>query len=139
MPARLGTMFRDLGRREDAIAEYRRAITLDADQAILHALIGAMLSDTAQNDVAKSEFRRALELDPKLPAELGTFANSLIDQASLNGSADLANAALLDACWMLVTASQLAPANDDYSTMMRQLDRKCMISNTVPHAVWGNQ
>ena len=59
-------MLRDIGRREDAVFEYRRAIALDAGQAVYHALLGSLLSALAQDDVAKAEFRQALEQDANL-------------------------------------------------------------------------
>jgi tetratricopeptide (TPR) repeat protein len=132
MHARYGTMLRDLGRREDAIVEYRRAIALDDGQAIYHALVGTLLFDLAQNDAAMIEFRRALELDPKLAGDLDTTANSLINPASHVRSADMANANLIDACWMVVTASHLAPADVDYSPAMRRINGKLQGQHHCP-------
>ncbi len=103
------------GRREDAVSEYRRAIALDTDQAVYHALLGSLLSALAQDDAAKTEFRQALERDANLPAGLDELATSLIERASQSAAPGLANTILIDACWLLVTADHLAPGDADRS------------------------
>jgi tetratricopeptide (TPR) repeat protein len=118
-----GTILRDEGQHEDAITEYRRATALDPGQAVFHALLGTLLSEQPDSD-ALVEFRRALELDPDLAGSLYSAASSLMEQASQGWWADKSDANLIDACWLLVTANHLAPANLDYSRAMRRVGEK---------------
>jgi tetratricopeptide (TPR) repeat protein len=119
-----GTILRDEGQREEAITEYRRATALDPGQAVFHALLGSLLSEQPDSDEAMAEFRRALELDPDLAGSLYGAASSLMEQASQERSAYKSDANLIDACWLLVTANHLAPANPDFSRAMRDADEK---------------
>jgi hypothetical protein len=44
------------------------------------------------------------------------------------GSADEAGPTLIDACWLLVSASHLAPASAEYWTAIRQIDEKLVFN-----------
>ncbi len=121
--ANLGTALRDLGQDSDAVAEYRKAVALDPGSPIFHALLGVLLSAKAEAGEAATEFHRALELDPRLAGDLSDSADYFMERAAKIGSSDLTNATLIDACWLLVAASRLAPTQD-YSPALRRIDDK---------------
>jgi Tfp pilus assembly protein PilF len=122
--ATLGTVLRNRGQREDAIAEYRRALALDPGLATVHAFLGTLLFEQGTGGEAMVELQRARELDPHLSNSLHTLASELVQQALRSGSASQADATLIDACWALVTAKHLAPANVDYPAAVRRIDRR---------------
>jgi Tfp pilus assembly protein PilF len=130
--AGLGTLLRDAGRREDAVVEFRKAIAQNANEALYHALLGSLLSHLAQQDAAAAELQRALGLEPKLPGILDDAAKMLMDRASQSGSADLASANLIDACWLLVAAGQLAPDDTDRGVAMRRVDAQLLGGQRCP-------
>ena len=61
----LGTCWRDKGRLDEAMAEFRRAIELDPKGASAHHGLGMCWQDKGQLDEAMAEFRRAIDLDPE--------------------------------------------------------------------------
>jgi Tfp pilus assembly protein PilF len=65
MPARrqLPVTFR--GQREDAAAEYRRAVELDPNNASVHNNLGLALYHQGNADAAITEYRRAIDTNPK--------------------------------------------------------------------------
>ena len=72
----------------------------------------------------KTEFRQALERDANLPVNLDELATGLIERASQSAAPGFANAILIDACWLLVTADHLSPGHADRSTAMRRIDER---------------
>jgi len=62
----LGNVYADLGRHEDAIAEYQKAIKLDPDDAYPHNGLGNVYRDLGRHEEAIAEFQQAIELDPSL-------------------------------------------------------------------------
>ena len=61
----LGNVYDDLGRYDDAIAEYERAIELDPKDAYPHNGLGNVYFEVGRYDDAIAEYERAIELDPK--------------------------------------------------------------------------
>jgi hypothetical protein len=51
-------------------------------------------------------------------------ATTMIDQAANLEAADAANVTLVEACWLMVTTSQLSPGNADYTATMRRIDAR---------------
>jgi tetratricopeptide (TPR) repeat protein len=62
----LGNVYRALGRPEDALAAYQRAIELDPKDATPHNGLGNVYADLGRTDEAIAAYQRAIELDPKL-------------------------------------------------------------------------
>ena len=60
----LGNVYCDLGRHDEAIAEFKRAIELDPSFAHPHNGLGSVYRDLGRHDEAIAEYRRAIELDP---------------------------------------------------------------------------
>ena len=80
----LGNALKDLGRFEDAVASYRRAIKLKSDLAGIHYNLGLALMDIRQFSEAAASFRRALTLEPDNAEAHSDLGNALKDLGQLN-------------------------------------------------------
>ena len=58
------TAFHDLGEFEQAISEYKKAIALDPNSAIIYNRLGVAHSELKQYDAALDAYQKALELSP---------------------------------------------------------------------------
>jgi superkiller protein 3 len=67
----------DLGKKEEAIAAYRKAIELDPKLAAAYYNLGNRLSDLGKKEEAIAAYRKAIELDPKLAAAYNNLGNRL--------------------------------------------------------------
>jgi len=90
---------------DDAIVEYRRAIELDASNALAHNNLGLAFDDKGQFDDAIVEYRRAIELDPTFADARANLGNALLVNALL------AKKPLDDAIVELRRAVELDPKN----------------------------
>jgi tetratricopeptide (TPR) repeat protein len=61
----LGIVYSDLGRYQEAVTEYRRAIELDPKYATPHNGLGNVYGDLGRHEEAIAAYQRAIELDPK--------------------------------------------------------------------------
>ena len=66
----LGHALRDQGKLDEAIAELRKAVTLDPKSGVCHLNLGLALCDQGKLNEAIAEFRKAIELDPTLVGAL---------------------------------------------------------------------
>ncbi|RLE29177.1 hypothetical protein DRJ27_05000, partial [Candidatus Acetothermia bacterium] len=71
----LGIVYSELGRYEDAIAEYERAIELDPKDALPHNGLGNVDDELGRHEDAIAEYERAIELDPKYAAPHNGLGN----------------------------------------------------------------
>jgi tetratricopeptide (TPR) repeat protein len=71
----LGNVYRDLGRHDDALAAYQRAIELDPKLTYPHNGLGAVYADLGRHDDALASYNRAIELDPKDAASHRSLAD----------------------------------------------------------------
>ncbi len=77
------------GRRDDAIAEYQKALRLMPDIAETHTnLANAWAKDPARIDDAIAEYREALRCDPKYPDAHFYLANLLAQKGDVPGAID---------------------------------------------------
>jgi hypothetical protein len=60
-----GAVLRNLGRRDEAMAEYKAVIVLDRQSADPHVGLGNVLRDLGRRDEAMAEYNAAIALDPK--------------------------------------------------------------------------
>jgi hypothetical protein len=60
----LGNTLKDLGRLDDAIASYRRALKIRPDYADAHNNLGSALQSIGQLNAALDSYRKAIELEP---------------------------------------------------------------------------
>jgi tetratricopeptide (TPR) repeat protein len=61
----LGNVYRGLGRTEEAIATYQRAIQLDPNYAYPHNGLGTVYADLGRTGEAMAAFQQAIQLDSK--------------------------------------------------------------------------
>jgi protein O-GlcNAc transferase len=133
----LATAFRALGRLEDAVGEYRKAVGLRPSSGELRCNLATALVDLGLREEAASYYRSAAECAPQRPEIWYNLANLLAE----TGPAREAEAAFLEAlrlapglveaqanygCWLmrrgrwseaaarLAEATRLAPANPSY-------------------------
>ncbi len=62
----MGVTLRKLGRCEEAIASYNRAIEIDPTDATTHCNMGVALRKLGRCEEAIASYNRALEIDPSL-------------------------------------------------------------------------
>lgn len=62
--ARLGEIARQVGNREQAVAEYELAVGLKPEEGALHLQYGEALSDAERYDEAEAQFHEASRLEP---------------------------------------------------------------------------
>jgi tetratricopeptide (TPR) repeat protein len=60
----LGFLLGDMGRKEDAEAEYREALRINPDSAEAHYNLGFLLGDMGKKEDAEAEYREALRINP---------------------------------------------------------------------------
>jgi tetratricopeptide (TPR) repeat protein len=71
----LGSALLDLGRVEEALTQYRKALEIRPDDAMAHHNLGAALSRLGRFDEATAHYRKALEIQPdsvEVHCDLGT-------------------------------------------------------------------
>ena len=73
----LGAALQELGRREEAMARFRRAVELDGGLASAHHNLGNMLLEEGAPEQAAESFERAIALDPEYAAARCGFGNAL--------------------------------------------------------------
>ena len=61
------TAYHDLGEFEQAISEYRKAITLHPNSPIIYNRLGVAYSELKQYDAALDAYQKALVLSPTTP------------------------------------------------------------------------
>jgi tetratricopeptide (TPR) repeat protein/serine/threonine protein kinase len=79
----LGNVLIDLGRLEEAKAEYLKAIALDPKFANPHNNLGIVLEEQGRLEEAKAEFLRAITLNPKFGQPHANLGNVLKYQGRL--------------------------------------------------------
>jgi tetratricopeptide (TPR) repeat protein len=79
----LGTAWRRIGRLDDAVASYRRALAIKSDVAEVHNNLGNTLKDLGRFGEAVSAFRRALDLKPDFAKPYNNLGNALQDLGQL--------------------------------------------------------
>ncbi len=60
----MGGCFVEMGRYDDAMAEYRHALSINPDDPLGHNGMASALSHLGRNEEAAAEFREAIRLDP---------------------------------------------------------------------------
>ncbi|HDR9175346.1 TPA: tetratricopeptide repeat protein [Burkholderia vietnamiensis] len=83
----LGNMLRESGRLDDAIAHYRRAVTLRPDYPEAHNNLGNALRDAGDPTAAMASCARAIELRADYAQAYNNLGNALQDLGDLDGAA----------------------------------------------------
>ena len=73
----LANLHRDMGRRSDAVHEYRVALDLDSRHAAAHTNLGVMLQEEGQLQDAVTHYRDALRAEPDFVSAHFNLANAL--------------------------------------------------------------
>ena len=84
----LGAALQSEQRPDDAIAHYRRAITIRPDYAPAYNNMGAALRSKGQLPEAVASYERALALRPDYPEAHYNLANALLDRGELDQAID---------------------------------------------------
>jgi tetratricopeptide (TPR) repeat protein/tRNA A-37 threonylcarbamoyl transferase component Bud32 len=82
----LGTVLKDKGDLDGAIAQFKQALALDPKCAPGHNNLGTVLKDKGDLDGAIAQFKQALALDPKLARAHNGLGNALADKGDLDGA-----------------------------------------------------
>jgi len=80
IPHALGAIYMDLGRSEEAIASFHRALRLKPDYADVYMRLGMALNGAGKQDDAITSFRKAIEIQPGnsvMHNNLGIALNSI--------------------------------------------------------------
>ncbi len=128
--AELGLVLEARGREGEALAEYRRAIELDGDQAWCRRLLGAFLSSRGQVEEGLEHAREAVALVPgSAPAHVA-LGNALLNLgqpgealAAFQRAADLAPPAPFHRA-RIAMALRLAGRGDDALGICRKLPKE---------------
>ena len=70
-------MLASLGRYEEALAQFQRALSVQPDRALAHYNLGAALGALNRHDEAAAHYKKALAERPDYPAALNNLGNSL--------------------------------------------------------------
>jgi predicted O-linked N-acetylglucosamine transferase (SPINDLY family) len=82
-----GNALKGLGRLDEAIVSYRRAVELEPDLAQVHSILAEMLQDRGQLDDAVKSYRCLLELKPDFAEAHANLGNALRDLGRLDEAA----------------------------------------------------
>jgi lipoprotein NlpI len=80
----VGGAYEKLGRYDDAVGAFRRAIELDPKSDIAYNGLGVVLSDMRRHDEAALAFQRAIELDPGNPSAHNNLAGEYLQQGKFD-------------------------------------------------------
>jgi Flp pilus assembly protein TadD len=83
----LGLAFGQLGRREEAIAQYTGALQLEPDNIMVHFNLASALVGEGKKEEAEKQFAEVLRLSPNPLRTLMDFARILADQGRLTEAA----------------------------------------------------
>jgi TolB-like protein/lipoprotein NlpI len=95
------------GDRERGLSLIRRAIGLDPNRAVWHAVLGTSLAAVGDMPAAAESFQRALDLNPGFPDALAGLA--VISAQTGDLEAARRSAQLLDSQWRVAYQPSLAP------------------------------
>jgi tetratricopeptide (TPR) repeat protein len=112
----LGGLLDKLGRPEEALAEYRRALQINPKEPAVHDRVGVILVELGHYDEAGGEFRDAAQLDPSSPWPHFYLAKALAMQGRDGPAAAEFKEALRiepDNLEILAYAAQLLSASED--------------------------
>jgi Flp pilus assembly protein TadD len=80
----LGVALRDLGKTDEAIAEFKKAAELDPKYALPHNNLGVLLRGQGKTDEAIAEFKKAADIDAKYASPHNGLGNALSDQGKID-------------------------------------------------------
>jgi tetratricopeptide (TPR) repeat protein len=83
-----------LGRHDEAVASFRKALQMDPDLAIAHNNLGNALAEKGNLDAAISEWRTAVRLQPDLTMAHTNLGKALGEKGDLDGAIAECHAAL---------------------------------------------
>jgi Flp pilus assembly protein TadD len=90
----LGTIYRDQGQTDRAIAEFDRLVAKSSKPAAVQTLIGTLLQAQQRFDEAKKRYEEALNLDPNTPVAANNLAWLIAERGGdLNVALQLARTA----------------------------------------------
>ena len=78
IPDLLGAVYMGLGRKEDAVASFRRSLELEPENGTTCNKLGIALSSLGRHKEAADHFRKALEIKPGSAAIYSNLGNALV-------------------------------------------------------------
>lgn len=91
---RLGIVYRNVGRYDDAVAQLDQAIALDGDNAAAYFQLASVYVKTGSNAKAIDALRRAIELDPNLESAYYRLGDIYLELDRPNEAVDAFSRAL---------------------------------------------
>jgi protein O-GlcNAc transferase len=139
----LGDAYQCLGKLDDALASYRRAIKLQPRHALAHNNMGGAFQHQGRLDAAIACYRQALALKPDFPEAFNNLGGALQLQGRLDESIDQYHSALAlrpyypdaNSSLLMAMAGHSKTTPQEYLTLARQYGEK-MRARATPFADW---
>lgn len=90
----LGVLFHEQGRREEAAAEYRKAVQIDPEDPEGYNNLGTILKEEGRPEEAEAQFRKAIEADPDFAGSYNNLALVAMDRQDYDLAGPLLEKAL---------------------------------------------
>jgi tetratricopeptide (TPR) repeat protein len=91
----LGIVYADTGRLDDAISEYKKAITIEPRYAEAYSNLGIAYADKGRLDDAISEYKKAITIEPRYAKAYNNLGIAYANKGELDGAISAFKKALI--------------------------------------------